>query len=112
MNLMLATEDHIMYTALGLMPDRNTAHASYTKKGNRPESVWKGVITSLDMPYVVNPDKGYLVTANNFVGSARMKGGVSLQRTFPTRKIRISEMIEELIAREDEKITVRDMQKV
>ena len=98
MNLMMATDDGIMYAALGLIPDRNVALSSYTKIGSRPEAVWKGKLDSYDMPYVVNPDKGYLVTTNNFVGSSRMKSGVSLQRTFPTRTIRISEMIEEMIA--------------
>ena len=49
------------------------------------------------MPYVVNPDKGYIVNGNNFVASSRMKYGVSHSFGFPHRKYRIEEMIEELV---------------
>ena len=63
------------------------------------------------MPYVVNPDKGYLVNCNNFVASDRMKYGYSHAFSFSHRKVRISEMLDELISI-DHKIQVRDMQKI
>ena len=63
------------------------------------------------MPYVVNPDKGYIVHCNNFLGSDRVDHGVSHAFPFVHRKIRISQMIEELINTE-KKITVADMQDI
>ena len=112
-NWLLATENgDIMYTGLGVMPVRSVVSASFTRRGEHPDSVWKGILTSSDMPYVVNPDKGYLVSCNNFIGSSRMKHGISLQRTFTGRKSRISELLEELIADKDRKVNVRSLQKV
>ena len=66
------------------------------------------MITSDDMPYVVNPDKGYLVSCNNFVASDRMKHGVSHAFSLNHRKVRISEMLEELID-SGKKIKVKDL---
>jgi penicillin amidase len=110
---MVATEyGDIGYATCTIMPETTVMKASFTKKGDKPGSVWTKLITSNDLPYVVNPDKGYLVTTNNFVGSERMKYGISLQRTFPTRKVRISEMLEQLIAREGKKIRADDMKKI
>lgn len=103
---MATTEGDIIYKTFGLIPDRNAAEASYTKKGNRIESVWKKVLDSTDLPHAINPDKGYFVSGNNFIGSSRLKNGILLQRTFPTRAIRMNEMLNDLIATKDKKITV------
>ena len=64
-----------------------------------------------DLPYVVSPEKGYLVNSNNFVASDRMKYGVSHAFSFNHRKVRITEMIEELI-QSGKKIDARDMQNI
>lgn len=48
------------------------------------------------MPYVVNPDKGFVVNANNFITSSNVKHGISLSAAFPHRVVRISEMIQAL----------------
>ena len=78
-NYFIATDfGDIAYASVGLNPTRNVMETSYTKHGNRKESVWTGILKSSDLPYVVNPDKGYLVSTNNFVGSSRMKHGKSL----------------------------------
>jgi acyl-homoserine lactone acylase PvdQ len=112
LNMMVVLENNdIIYGGCGLYPDRNVAMGSFTKVGNVPETMWKGIHDSKDLPYVVNPEKGYLVSCNNFLGTKRMKNGVSLGRTFPSRKVRISEMLEEFID-SGKKINVADCQKV
>jgi acyl-homoserine lactone acylase PvdQ len=60
------------------------------------------------MPYVINPDKGFVVNANNFVSSHNVKHGISLSAVFPHRKVRITEMIENL----EGKATVEDMKSI
>ena len=67
------------------------------KKGNRVENQWEGLLSNKDMPYLVNPDKGYLVNCNNFVGSDRVKYGVSHAFSMIHRKVRISELLENII---------------
>ena len=60
---------------------------------------------------MVNPDKGYIVSCNNFNGSERSKYGVSHAFAFVHRRVRISEMIESLI-NSGKKLTVKDMQDI
>ena len=103
----------IAYFPLGVFPVRkhNVVQGVYTKLGDRVENQWQGLITSADMPYVVNPDKGYLVSCNNFVASARMKYGVSHAFSLNHRKVRISELIEDLIDA-GKQINVKDLQTI
>ena len=76
----------------GVLPLRkhNVVQGVYTKRGDRIENQWIGIIQTEDIPYVVNPDKKYLVNANNFIASSREKHGISHAFTFPHRKVRIS----------------------
>jgi penicillin amidase len=60
------------------------------------DNLWLGEIPTSEMPYVVNPKKGYVVNANNFITSDKVKHGISLSAAFIHRKVRISEMIESL----------------
>ena len=73
--------------------------------------MWQGILTSDDLPSIVNPEKGYIVNTNNRIVSHRAKhGGSGLSHgfAFNHRAIRISELLEKLIA--DEKpIRVRDI---
>lgn len=39
--------------------------------------MWAGLVPSSEKPYLVNPDKGFLVTANNFITSSHVKHGIS-----------------------------------
>jgi penicillin amidase len=103
----------IGFTSTGVMPKRkhNVVQGVYTKRGSKIENRWEGILTSQDLPYVVNPDKGYLVNCNNFLASDRMEYGVSHAFSFNHRKIRISEMIEEVI-KSGKKVTVEDMKRI
>ena len=76
--------------------------------------MWQGILTSDDLPSIVNPEKGYIVNTNNRVISDRAKhngSGFSHGFAFNHRAVRISELLEELIAAE-KPIRVKDIQAV
>jgi len=64
-----------------------------------------------ELPYVVNPKSGYIVSANNFITSENAKNGISHSFAFITRAIRITEMLDDEI-QAGHKLTVQDMQKM
>ena len=59
--------------------------------------MWDGFVPNQDLPYVINPDAGYLVSSNNFVTSSNVKHGVSHSFGFTHRAQRVTEMIEETL---------------
>jgi acyl-homoserine lactone acylase PvdQ len=98
----------------GAMPKRkhNVIQGAYPKIGSRPENKWAGIIPDNEMPYVINPEKGYVVSANNHMTTSNVKHGITQVFTFPGRKTRISQLIEEAIEHTGSKIKVTDMQKI
>mmetsp|Transcript_8709 Transcript_8709/g.6459 ORF Transcript_8709/g.6459 Transcript_8709/m.6459 type:complete len:87 (-) Transcript_8709:392-652(-) len=84
----------------GMFPDRmyKVVHGSFPKKGWLKENQWKGLLLPKDMPHVLNPDKGYLATNNNFATSDKVKYGFSHGYSMPHRAIRANEMLSEMIA--------------
>ena len=55
----------------------NVVHGAYPKKGHLIENSWKGFVPKHELPYVVNPETGYIVSANNFITSQNSKHGIS-----------------------------------
>jgi len=112
MIIVLETGD-IGFAPAGLLPIRkhNVVQGVYSKLGSRVENQWQGFVTNEDLAYVVNPDKGYLVNCNNFIGSDRLKYGYSQAMSFIHRKVRISQMLEDLI-NSGKKMTVQDMKDI
>jgi len=41
------------------------------------DNLWTGFVPSEELPYLVNPNKGYVVTANNFITTEHVKHGIS-----------------------------------
>ena len=114
MNFMFALDSgDIGFFATGLFPRRkhNIVQGVYSKRGDRIENKWEGFFDGTELPYVVNPEKGYLVNCNNFIGSDRMNHGISHGFGWIHRKVRISELIEGLI-KEGKKITMEDMKTI
>jgi penicillin amidase len=107
--LVATTQGDIIYCSFSVIPERTVPEASFTKKGYMKEAVWKNLLISTDLPRAVNPKKGYLVSANNFIAPPQVKNGIILQRTFPTRAIRIAEMLEHLISTKDKRIGIEDL---
>ena len=107
----------IGYQATGLFPKRaqNVIQGVYAKDGTRKENLWLGVLTSDDLPSLINPDQGYIVNTNNLIArGSQNPHGLSYAVSFNHRAVRISERLEELIkkASQGKKIVVRDMQEL
>lgn len=88
----------------------NVIQGVYPKVGKMQENKWTGIIHHSELPYVINPSSGYIVSANNHMSSDNVKHGITQCFAFTGRKTRISEMIEEAFARTNNQVTVRDMQ--
>jgi penicillin amidase len=69
----------------------------YPKKGWLKENQWLGAIPNEELPKLLNPKKGYIVSANNLITTKNVLHGISHAFSFPHRFVRINEMIEEKI---------------
>ena len=83
----------------------------YAKDASKKENLWTGVLNSDDLPYLVNPEKGYLVSSNNRMTSEHIKHGISHAFSFTHRAVRISELLEGLI-KSEKPIRVKEMQEI
>ena len=81
----------------------------YPKYGWIPQNKWKGKVPLSEMPYLINPESGYIVSCNNHMASDKTKHGITQSFTFPGRKTRLSELIEETIQKKGGKIQAKDM---
>jgi penicillin amidase len=61
------TDSNIGYYNSGKVPLRDKATASVPQAGWTGEHDWKGFVPFEDMPHVLNPEKGYVITANHKV---------------------------------------------
>ena len=70
--------------------------------------MWAGLLSSDDLPYVINPEKGYLVNTNNRITSEHNEHGVSHAFSMTHRAVRISELLDQMIQSE-KKIRVKEI---
>ena len=96
-----------------MLPKRrnNVVQGVYAKKGTNPANQWTGVISVDEMPYTLNPEKGYIVNTNNVIGPPSQNPyGVGYAYSMSHRTLRISELLETLIANSTtHPIRVRDI---
>lgn len=80
-NLIFAMKEtgEIGYVTQGLFPKRKykVGQGSYTKLGYLNDNVWQGFLDCREQPYAVNPARGYIVSANNFITSQNVEWGIS-----------------------------------
>lgn len=69
---------------------------------------WNGLIPVKELPYTINPEKGYIVTANNRQMSDHSNNDVAATSWSTPRAERISEMIDQW-KKDNHKITFEDM---
>ncbi|MFZ5816753.1 MAG: penicillin acylase family protein [Bacillota bacterium] len=94
-NFVFASVDGtIAYRAGGIIPIRARGNGLFPMPGWTGEYEWTGFIPFDEMPEVVNPAKGYIVTANNKVAPDSYPYLISLSWAQPYRAMRITEMIE------------------
>ncbi|MBN2025784.1 MAG: penicillin acylase family protein [Actinobacteria bacterium] len=61
------TSGNIGYTAAGLIPVREGHDGSVPLPGENPDYEWKGFVPVDEMPRILNPERGWIATANNQV---------------------------------------------
>lgn len=94
-NFVFASVDGtIAYRASGRVPIRSKGNGSAVVPGWTGEYEWVGSIPFDQMPEVVNPKEGYVVTANQKVIDDRYPYHLDIEWAQPYRGMRITELIE------------------
>ncbi|MRX72445.1 penicillin acylase family protein [Bacillus lacus] len=96
---------NIAYKANGKIPIRKKGDGMLPVPGWTDEYEWEGFIPYEKLPKSVNPEKGYIATANNKVVSDSYPYHISHHWAQPYRYMRIAEFLEE-----KETYTLDDMQ--
>ena len=94
------TKGNIGYLAFGDLPVRSKGNGNTIVPGWTGEWEWEGFVPYEEMPQVFNPEKGYIVTANNysFPDEHQTYLGCASAYDFTSRATRITEYIEAKIA--------------
>ncbi len=87
-------DGNIGYQMPGRIPIRAKGDGTVPVPGWTDEYEWKGYIPFDDLPHVLNPEKGYIVTANNAVVGPEYKYLLTKDWGYGYRAKRIVEMIE------------------
>ena len=98
------TAGNIGWRAAALIPIRKDGGSLLPRPGWDPDYDWKGFIPFEEMPYLYNPNKGYIATANNKIVDDTFPYYISNQWAEPSRIERIEEYIQS-----KEKMSVNDM---
>lgn len=96
-NLVYAdTDNNIGYTLPGRIPTRSSAtDGSIPVPGWDPKYRWTGFIKQNELPYELNPERGYIVTANQaVVDKAKYPYTLTTDWGYGTRSQRIADLIE------------------
>ncbi|MFD5423951.1 penicillin acylase family protein [Streptomyces sp. NPDC127084] len=110
-NLIYAdTKGHIGYQAPGKIPVRSKKYdGSMPTPGWDPTSDWKGYVPFDELPYEYDPERGYIVTANQAVVDARKyPHPITTDYGYGSRSQRINALIDSKI-KDGGKISTDDM---
>jgi penicillin amidase len=113
-NLIYAdTEDHIGYQLPGKIPTRAKGHdGSIPAPGWESKYRWTGYIGFNELPYEYDPQRGYIVTANQAVVDAeKYPYTLTTDWGYGTRSQRITDLIKQKI-KGDGKISTDDMRQM
>jgi penicillin G amidase len=99
-----STDGTIVYKANGLIPIRKQDYTSLPVPGWTDKYEWNGFIPWNELPTTVNPEKGFIATANNKVASDSYPYHISDTFAQPYRQKRIVEVLET-----NQKLTIDDM---
>ncbi|WP_187254651.1 penicillin acylase family protein [Alkalicoccus halolimnae] len=101
------TDNNIGYRGQGLLPIRGSSDGTFPVPGWDPDYQWQGFIPSEELPTIMNPDSGYILTANNMPAAEDYEYEIG-RSFFPYRALRLEEMLEDQIA-EGTPFTLEDM---
>ncbi|TMU88391.1 penicillin acylase family protein [Bacillus sp. BHET2] len=94
-NFVFASNDGtIAYKANGKIPIRKKGDGLLPVPGWDPDYEWQGFIPFEELPKVINPESGFVATANNKVVSDEYPYHISHHWAQPYRYMRISEFLE------------------
>ncbi|GGT37678.1 penicillin acylase family protein [Streptomyces chromofuscus] len=112
-NLVYAdTENHIGYTLPGKIPTRAKGHdGSVPAPGWDSDYRWTGYVEQDELPYEYDPQRGYIVTANQAVVGKDYPYALTTDWGYGARSQRIADLIESKI-KGDGKISTEDMRQM
>ncbi|MFG3660185.1 penicillin acylase family protein [Streptomyces sp. NPDC047706] len=112
-NLVYAdTENHIGYTLPGRIPTRAKGHdGSVPAPGWDSRYGWKGYVEQDELPYEYDPERGYVVTANQAVVGEDYPYTLTTDWGYGTRSQRITDLIESKI-KGGGKVSTEDMRQM
>ena len=87
-------EGNIAYQMPGRVPIRASGDGRYPVPGWTDEYAWTGYIPFEELPYVVNPESGYIATANNRVSAWDYPYHITYDWSYGYRAQRIVNMLE------------------
>lgn len=110
-NLIYAdTKGNIGYQAPGRIPIRGKGDGRYPAPGWDPRYRWKGYIPQSSLPYEYNPQRGYIVTANqSVIDKKKYPYLLTKDWGYGTRSQRINDLIQSKI-KDGGKVSMGDMQ--
>lgn len=110
MNFVYADVDgNIGYVGAGKFPIRKAEHTGLYPVPGDGEWDWRGWIPAEEWPRVLNPEEGFVVTANNKVTPEGYPHNISLEWAEPYRAERIGEMIETKKEETKKELSFEDM---
>ena len=98
------TAGNIGWRPAALIPIRKDGGSLLPRPGWDPDYDWQGFVPFEEMPFLYNPSKGYIATANNKIVDDDYPYYISNQWAEPSRIERIEEWLES-----KEKLNVQDM---
>ncbi|MGW6566414.1 penicillin acylase family protein [Streptomyces sp. NPDC054975] len=108
-NLIYADAENIGYQAPGKIPLRAKGDGTVPAPGWDSSYKWKGYIPYAELPYELNPDRGYIVTANQaVVDKAKYPYLLTADWGYGSRSQRINDLVESKI-KDGGKISPDDM---
>src|SRR5690606_27006461 len=98
-NLVYADVDgNIGYQAPGRIPRRGAGDGTWPAPGWDPSYEWTGYLSFVQLPSVLNPEQGWVVTANQAVIGEQYQHLLTRDWSYGYRSQRIVEMLEERTA--------------
>jgi penicillin amidase len=96
--LYVDNDDNIGFLGVGDIPIRKKGDGRYPVPGWEPEYRWRGMIPAEHMPASLNPEKGYIVSANNKIIDDSYPYFISHDWAPPSRARRIEQLLEQKLS--------------
>lgn len=102
---------NIGYVGAGRIPVRKTGKGAFPVNGGDAQFGWRGYVPAQEMPFSLNPARGYIVSANNKVVDDTYPHFLTDDWAPPARARRIEQMLQAHIAA-GKRMSIDDMQRM